>query len=170
MDIDTHFDYYHSGRSPFIITLYDYTADTLKFEGYFYLEDATMPVERILFHRDGMFHIEILQKKTCEPESGSDSGVDAVYNGDPEDNIIFFPTAILELNYRVIKVLQSFQELEQARDRIQTLDAEVEVRDQRFRREREDREREEMIEQCKNMDYSGFLAQRSTSGASHGGP
>lgn len=168
MDIDTHFDYYHSGRSPFILTLYDYTADTLKFEGYFYLEDDTMPVERILFRGDDIIHIEILKKATCEPASApeSDSGANAVYNGDPEDNIMFFPTAILELNYRVIKVLQSFQELEQARNRIQTLDAEVEVRDQRFRRQREDREREEMIERCKNMDYSGFLAQGSTSGTS----
>ena len=168
MNIDTHFDYYHSGRSPFILTLYDYTADTLKFEGYFYLEDDTMPVERILFRGDDMIHIEILQKAACEPASApeSESGTNAVYNGDPEDNIMFFPTAILELNYRVIKVLRSFQELEQARNRIQTLDVEVEVRDERFRRQREEREREEMIEQCKNMDYSGFLAQRSTPGTS----
>ena len=122
MDIDTHFDYHHSGRSPYIRTLHEYTPTTLKFEGYFYLEDATMPVERILFRGDDMFHIEIVQKKTCEPESESDSDANAVYNGDPEDNIMFFPTAIQELNYRVIKVLQSFQELEQARNRIQMLD------------------------------------------------
>jgi hypothetical protein len=66
MDIDTHFDYYHEGRSPYIRILYDYAPDTLKFEGYFYLEEETMPVERILFHGEEMLHIEILQKRTQE--------------------------------------------------------------------------------------------------------
>ena len=165
MDIDTHFDYYHEGRSPFIRILYDYAPDTLKFEGYFYLEEETMPVERILFHGEEMLHIEILQKRTQEAPV-SDSETNEVYSGDPEDNIMFFPTAVIELKYRVIKVLQSFEELAQAQERIQTLDADVEARNEVFKRQRDVREQEEMVERCKNMDYSGFLAQFSTSGTS----
>jgi hypothetical protein len=164
MDSDhTHFDYNLSGRSPFIRTLLIYTSDTLKFEGYFYLEDETMPVERLLIHNNDVFHIEILQKLMDDDTSNSESDEEEFYNGDPEDNIVFFPTGIIELKYRVIKRLESMEEINQARDRIQTLDAEVEARNAVFKRQREDREQEEMIEQCKNMDYSGFLAQRSTS-------
>jgi hypothetical protein len=167
MDSDhTHFDYNLSGRSPFIRTLLNHTSDTLKFEGYFYLEEETMPVERLLIHHNEVFHIEILQKLMDDDTSNSESDEEEFYNGDPEDNIVFFPTGIIELKYRVIKRLESMEEINQARDRIQTLDAEVEARNAVFKRQREDREQEEMIEQCKNMDYSGFLAQRSTSGTS----
>jgi hypothetical protein len=165
MDIDTHFDYHHEGRSPYISTLNEYTSDTLKFEGYFYLEAETMPVERILFRGDDMFHIEILQKLEHHNETSNFDKAD-FFNGDPEDNIIFFPTAVIELKYRVIKVLQSLEEITQTRDRIQALDVDVEARNDVFTRQREEHEREEMIEQCKNMDYSGYLAQRSTSGTS----
>ena len=167
MDSDhTHFDYNLTGRSPFIRTLLNYTSDTLKFEGYFYLEEETMPVERLLIHHNEVFHIEILQKLMDDDTSNSESDSEEFYNGDPEDNIVFFPTGVIELKYRVIKRLESMEEINQARDRIQTLDAEVEARNAVFKRQREDREQEEMIEQCKNMDYSGFLAQRSTSGTS----
>jgi hypothetical protein len=165
MDIDTHFDYHHEGRSPYISTLYDYTPDTLKFEGYFYLEEETMPVERILFRGDDMLHIEILQKLEHDNDTSNSDKAD-FFNGDPEDNIIFFPTAVIELKYRVIKVLQSLEEITQTRDRIQALDVDVEARNDVFTRQREEREREEMKERCKNMDYSGFLAQFSTSGTS----
>jgi hypothetical protein len=103
---------------------------------------------------------------TEDDTSNSESDSEEFYNGDPEDNIVFFPTGVIELKYRVIKRLESMEEINQARDRIQTLDAEVEARNAVFKRQREDREQEEMIEQCKNMDYSGFLAQRSTSGTS----
>jgi hypothetical protein len=167
MDSDhTHFDYNLSGRSPFIRTLLNHTSDTLKFEGYFYLEEETMPVERLLIHHNEVFHIEILQKLMDDDTSNSESDEEEFYNGDPEDNIVFFPTGIIELKYRVIKRLESMEEINQARDRIQTLDAEVEARNAVFKRQREDREQEEMIEHCKNMDYSGFLPQRSTSGTS----
>ena len=73
------------------------------------------------------------------------------------------PTAVIELKYRVIKVLQSLEEITQTRDRIQALDVDVEARNNVFTRQREEREQEEMKERCKNMDYSGFLAHKSTS-------
>jgi hypothetical protein len=101
-----------------------------------------------------------------DDSSNSESDNEELYVGDPEDNIVFFPTAVIELKYRVIKRLESMEEINQARDRIQILDTEVEARNDVFKRQREEHEREEMIEQCKNMDYSGFLAQRSTSGTS----
>ena len=157
MDSDIHFDNHLIGRRPFILTLHEYTPDTLKFEGYFYLEDETMPVERILIHKNVISHIEILKKLTYDDTSHSTSDKDELYNGDPEDNIIFFPTAIIELKYRVIKVLESLEEITQARDRIQKLDVAVEARNEPFKQAREQREHEAMIEHCKTLDYKAFL-------------
>jgi len=115
-----------------------------------------------------LFFNKLLQKLSCKNDDTSNSETDneELYVGDPEDNIVFFPTGVIELKYRVIKRLETMEEINQARDRIQILDTEVEARNSVFTRQREEREREEMIEQCKNMDYSGFLAQRSTSGTS----
>jgi len=158
MDSDIHFDNHHCGRSPFIRSLHNYTPDTIKFEGYFYLEEETMPVERILIHKNVISHIEILQKLTYDDTSDSTSDQEEFYKGDPEDNIVFFQTAVIELKYRVIKVLESMEEITQARDRIQTLDAAVEARNEPFKQAREQREHMAMIEHCKSLDYKSMFA------------
>ena len=163
MDSDIHFDYHLSGRSPFIRTLHEFTPDTIKFEGYFYLEDETMPVERILVNKNVVSHVEILQKITYDDTSNSTTDNEELYNGDPEDNVVFFPTAMIELKYRVIKVLETMEEITQVRDRIQVLDVDVEARNEPFKRAREDRENEAMIELCKNIDYKSMFANMDNS-------
>jgi hypothetical protein len=131
----------------FAKTLISFTTDTIVFEGYFNLEDGTMPVERIIQRDEQYWLIEIYQKKTVTSEP-SGSGVEA---------ISFFPLDSIELKYKLIKVLHTHNEYMEAKERINGLEAAVLERDEPLRRQRLKREHEEMIEECKKMDFKTFL-------------
>jgi hypothetical protein len=129
----------------------------MRFNGYFYLEDETMPVERILMYKNIAYHLEIIEKRTYEDTSSSgENNVDP--DSDPAENITFFPTNIIEMKYRIIKRLETSQELNAARIRIEEMTPEVERRNEPFKRAREKREEEAMIEFCKTLDYKKYLA------------
>lgn len=138
---------------PFIRTLKSFTEDTISFDGYFYLEDESMPVERILIKDDTWQHIEIYEKKTVE-----DTSTSTTTSNDEGDDICFFPTAIIQLKYRVIKTLKTSEESERAKERIGGLEDAVQMRDQPLRTKRLEREQEELIERCRTMDFKGFLS------------
>lgn len=133
--------------NPFARTLVSFTADTIVFEGYFDLEDGTMPVERIIEKDEQYCHIEIYQKKTVTIDS-TESG---------ENAISFFPLGTIELKYRLIKVLNTQNEYMEAKGRIKDLEASVLERDEPLRQQRLKQEHEEMIEKCKKMDFKAFL-------------
>ena len=133
--------------NPFAKTLISFTTDTIVFEGYFNLEDWTMPVERIIQRDEQYWHIEIYQKKTVAIDS-NESG---------EQAISFFPLGTIELKYRLIKVLNTQNEYMEAKERINGLEAAVLERDEPLRRQRLKKEHDEMIEQCKKMDFKAFL-------------
>ena len=141
---------------PFIRTLKSFTSDTISFDGYFYLEDDTMPVERILIKDDTWQHIEIYEKKTVE-----DTPVHIPSSSDESENICFFPTATIHLKYRVITSLDTSETSKRAKERIGELEDAVQKRDQSLRIKRLEREQAERIERCRTMDYKGFLS-RST--------
>jgi hypothetical protein len=143
-------------QNPFIRTLKSFTADTISFDGYFYLEDDTMPVERILIKDDAWQHIEIYEKKTVEDTSIQTT--QTTRRNDEGDDICFFPTAIIQLKYRVIKLLNTSEESERAKERIGRLEDAVQMRDQPLRTKRLEREQAELIERCRTMDYKGFLS------------
>ena len=138
--------------NPFAKTLISFTTDTIVFEGYFNLEDGTMPVKRIIQKDEQYWHIEIYQKKTVtiEPSGSSNSQ-------NNEESISFFPLNSIELKYKLIKVLHTHNEYMEAKERINGLEAAVLERDEPLRRQRLKREHEEMIEECKKMDYKTFL-------------
>ena len=140
-------------QNPFIRILKSFTADTISFDGYFYLEDDTMPVERILIKDDAWQHIEIYEKKTVE-----DTSISTTSSNNKGDDICFFPTAIIQLKYRVIKLLNTSEESERAKERIGRLEDAVQMRDQPLRIKRLEREQAELIKRCKTMDYKGFLS------------
>ena len=139
--------------NPFAKTLISFTTDTIVFEGYFNLEDGTMPVERIIQRDEQYWHIEIYQKKTVAIDS-NESG---------EQAISFFPLGTIELKYRLIKVLNTQNEYMETKERINGLEAAVLERDDPLRRERLKKEHDEMIEQCKKMDFKAFLGTRRDS-------
>jgi hypothetical protein len=105
------------------------------FDGYFYLEDSTMPVERILFLRTGYHLVEIIEKKTIE-----DTSEFGPYDEEVGGRICFFPTALIDLRYRIIKRLATADEQHEAEERIIEMEHEVEERDSEKRQERADRE------------------------------
>jgi hypothetical protein len=141
--------------NPFIRTLKSFTADTISFDGYFYLEDETMPVQRILIKDDVWQHIEIYEKKTVE-DTSTTSNIEG-------DDICFFPTAIIQLKYRVISTLHTSEESERAKERIGRLEDAVQMRDQPLRTKRLEREQAELIERCRAMDFKGFLSRMKQS-------
>jgi len=139
--------------NPFIRTIKSFTSDTISFDGYFYLEDDTMPVERILIKDNTWQHIEIYEKKTvCDTSTQH-----TARSNDESDDICFFPTAIIQLKYRVIKLLDTSEESERAKERIGVLEDAVQTRDQPLRIKRLEHEQKEMIEHCRTMDYTGWF-------------
>ena len=112
-----------------------------------------MPVERILIKEDTWQHIEIYEKKTVV-----DTSIPTTSRNDEGDAICFFPTAIIHLKYRVIKLLNTTEESERAKERIGKLEDAVQIRDQPLRTKRLEREQAELIERCRTMDYKGFLS------------
>ena len=143
----------YRATNPYIRTLKSFTTDTISFDGYFYLEDDTMPVERILINDDTWQHIEIYEKKTVEDTSTSTTS-----SNDENESICFFPTAIIHLKYRVIQLLNTMEESERAKERIGKLEDAVQMRDQPLRTKRLEREQADLIERCRTMDFKGFLS------------
>lgn len=77
---------------------YDISGITyLKFHGYFYYEDQTMPIERIFVRGRILYYVEILSKRTLEDTSKT------FYDDDSEGYICLTPTAIIEITYRIIR-------------------------------------------------------------------
>ena len=145
----------YRATNPYIRTLKSFTADTISFDGYFYLEDDTMPIERILIKDDTWQHIEIYEKKTVEDTS---IPTPTTTSNDEGDDICFFPTAIIHLKYRVIQLLNTSEEFERTKERIGRLEDAVQMRDQMLRTKRLEREQAELIERCRTMDFKGFLS------------
>ena len=135
-------------ENPFVHTLKSFTADTILFEGYFHLEDGTMPVERIISKDDSWHHVELYQKKTIQDMSCSGVG---------EDAISFSPLSLIELKYTLIKVLNTSNEYNAAKTRINGLEVDVTKKNEPLRAERLKREHAEMLERCRKMDYKSFL-------------
>lgn len=127
MDMSCRF-YPFDTRNPFIIEVKSHEDNTLVFDGYFYVDQKDLPVQRIMatfgepyVDEDGTScrsmvsssHIEIYEKISGEDTSyyGDESPVADLsgnttdLSGNEEDdwNICFFPTEITTLKYRVMK-------------------------------------------------------------------
>jgi hypothetical protein len=145
-------------KTPFMRKIISFTQDTISFDGYFYLEDDVMPVERILSTEKGVYHVEIYEKKTLESTDKSKC-VNDDNNDDFESNITFFPTNIIELKYKIISILRSREEFDSIHQRIFCLEENVYKKNLELHEKRMKKEHEEFVEECKNMDYKSFFAQ-----------
>jgi len=120
--MDMSYRFYPFGtRNPFIIEVKSHENNTLVFDGYFYVDQKDLPVQRIMARfgepyvdEDGTScrsmvsssHIEIYEKLSGEDTSyySDESPIsDVSGNVDDDWNICFFPTEITTLKYRVMK-------------------------------------------------------------------
>jgi flagellar motility protein MotE (MotC chaperone) len=149
-------------KSPYIRELLKHTEDTIVFYGYFYIEDEILPLERIMIYKDIPYHIEftkkIIKEEDKEEEVHSDDTIkeEAEEIADSDDSIAgritFFPMNFIELHYKIIKVL-THDEIENVKKQIDEKETELEERNNRFRKLREEREYAEMQERYKHMKF-----------------
>lgn len=124
-------------RIPFIDELISHEPGCIVFNGYFYIDDAVMPVERVFHSNKGEFHVEIYEKKTLE-----DTSEFGPYDEEEGGHICFFPTAVIELRYRVISEIKD-RDYHEAWKRIIQLENTVKEREERIHEE----ERQRYMEQ-----------------------
>jgi len=130
----THIDYL---RIPFIDELISHEPGRMVFNGYFYINDAAMPVERVFHSNKGEFHVEIYEKNTLK-----DTSEYGPYDEEEGGHICFFPTGIIELRYRVIAEIKG-RDYHEAWKRIVQLETSVKEREERICEEERQRDREE---------------------------
>jgi len=115
-----------------------FTPDTILFNGYFYIEDTVMPIERLLYTEEGLYHVEIYEKKTLQDTS------EYSYDEEIGGNVCFFPTAIIELKYRILNEVTK-ENRESICDRIASLETEVYKKHRQHLEERTSKEHEEFV-------------------------
>jgi hypothetical protein len=130
----THIDYL---RIPFIDELISHEPGRMVFNGYFYIDDAAMPVERVFHSNKGEFHIEIYEKNTLK-----DTSEYGPYDEEEGGHICFFPTGIIELRYHVIADITGKRHYE-LWDHIITLEKAVKEREEQICEEKRQRDKEE---------------------------
>lgn len=128
-------DWVDYGTVPHMRECLAITENTIRFDGYFYLEDAIMPVERIIWLNNQLLHIEITAKKTLEDTSNyslveDDDDCGPYY-------VCFFPTAIIELTYRILSPLNHPDMEKAAIERITAAEVDVQRRNDIERQRRQ---------------------------------
>jgi hypothetical protein len=133
----------HGMRNPFFHTIHSHQDNTIVYYGYWYLEPGVFPVERIFYDANAqkMLHVEVLERLTLEddPITGT------------EEDPTFFPTARIQLKYRVIKEIKTNAEQAAIEEVILQGEEAERARNEPLVRERERREYEEMM-----MSYNGM--------------
>ena len=119
-------------RYPYMRKVITNEPGHIVFDGYFYIEDDTVPVERILRTKEADYHIEIYEKKTLDDTTTSS------YDEELGGYISFFSTAIIDLRYRIVCTIQSREQYTEILDRIDSLEKEVDDRDKVNRNAREE--------------------------------
>ena len=89
-------------RVPYMDEVLTNEPGHLVFDGYFYIEDGAVPFHRIIHTPQGEFHVEIYEKKTLK-----DTSEYGPYDEEEGGAICFFPTAIIELRYRVLSKIET---------------------------------------------------------------
>lgn len=92
MDLFTDEPKWTGGCAPFIHSILYHQPGVVCFDGYFYREPDTLPIERVLTTPEGEFHIEIIRMVVDHSEPSDSDDLD-------------IPIARVELHYRVIATL-----------------------------------------------------------------
>jgi hypothetical protein len=140
------FDWEHPAHiiKPYIMEMKSFTPDAILFNGYFYIEDTVMPIERLLYTEQGLYHVEIYEKKTLDDTS------EYSYDEEIGGNVCFFPTAMIELKYRILNEVTK-ENRESICDRIASLETEVYKKHRQHLEERSSKEHEEFVKRYNEM-------------------
>jgi hypothetical protein len=140
------------GRCPYSKKTFYHKDNKLVFDGYFYLEDQTMPVKRIMCYNQNMFLVEIISKKTLD-----DTSVFGEYDKELGGSVCFFPTNVIELQYKIIKKLANVEEFHKYCEELVALEVEIQERDTIHRKKREEEEFRIQAEEWKKIDYKKLM-------------
>ena len=125
-------------RNPYITQLISHTETnpktrewTLIFDGYWYLEPEVFPTKRELQFRPPVtcLFVEVLERKTLYEHIGDEDS--------SEDNPVFFPTARIQVTYRVINDLKTREQIETMNTAMFDLDKDESARHEAHRIARE---------------------------------
>lgn len=105
------------------------------YNGYFNLEQETLPVKRVLYNRGKLFYVEILQKKVMEDTS-------KYFQLEEGMRVSLFPTNCIELEYKILKEIPNTREFRRLCDSIEAEEPEVQERDRenKIRKQKEEYE------------------------------
>jgi hypothetical protein len=127
--------------NPYTEYLHSITNDTMIFSGYFMLEDGEMSVERIFDDGLKFYYVKILEKRTLKDTSEYTSSLGIKEYDNENANIAFFPSGIIKLKYRIIKLIEyGSQEYKDICERINRLEYEVHQKNRTIYRGRIERE------------------------------
>ena len=132
----------HEVKNPYIHDLKKHENNIILFDGYFRLEDETMPVRRIVFMHKEPFLIEITEKKTIQ-----DTSQYGEYDEELGGRICLTPTDLIVLHYKLIQHIKTNEELELLQKEIILEEDRVCERNELLRDAREKKEYEEMMKQ-----------------------
>ena len=120
-------------RTPYVLKIIEEKEGLLVFNGYFYLEDETMPVRRLLYRESQkkMYLVDILSKKTMD-----DTSEYGDYDKELGGSACFFPTNIIKLEYKILR--EEDHDFEKLCDEIDTEEAAVLERDKVYEEKRRD--------------------------------
>jgi len=118
-------------RVPYMDEVLTNEPGHLVFDGYFYIEDGAVPIQRIIHTSQGEFHIEIYEKKTLEDTSEYGPS-DAEGGG----SICFFPTAIIELRYHVLSKIETRDDRVKVEEQIASFEKNMLEREDEYHRTR----------------------------------
>jgi hypothetical protein len=128
---------------PYAKKVISHTTGKLLFDGYFHLEDETLPVKRILCVKDKLFYVEIVNKQKKEDTSE--------YSDIEEGRICFFPTNRIDLEYKIIKYVEENKELSELYEEIIKEEHNVTERNMYFKRRKDEKELEEKTAYWKSL-------------------
>ncbi len=142
MDDDIYWQDIENIRIPLIFKLLSFTRTKIVFNGLFYLEDGAMPVERICHINDRIFHIRILEKRTINETHENNFFTRCTTIDNIDRGVSFFPSAVIELKYKILKDITFCDEYLYARiiKRILDENKNVEMKSDFLQRMREDDE------------------------------
>lgn len=153
MEIDVDVQWFPMGaRCPWAKDIKYHENGTIVINGHFYLEDATMPVRRIMCIGNDMYLTEITCKKTLE-----DTSKYGIYDEDIGGRICLTPMNLIEIQYKIIKVIVNMNEFYRLCDELKAFEVDILERDSTHRRIREEAEFKKQCEEWNEINYKEYI-------------
>jgi hypothetical protein len=140
---------------PYIQEVYEFTDDTIVFNGYFRIESQTCPVRRIMESSGVYYWIEILTKEELQDTS------QGFYDPDVGGTICLTPTAKIKITYQILETLDTEEKLFARAEEREKSKEEEKRRNCEFKNHSEEMEHQSHLEFCKTLEYHKLLKKDS---------